>query len=143
MNTVSKSKPVTCSGHCCEQFWLPYSPEKIHEMAKDNNIVMNENPKEMELISEMIILLKEPDDGLQYMYTCKHFNKQTRLCMNYDNRPNVCRNHPSGQPCYSDGCTHEFACPSAGHNYGWLDAVRNSMELSPRFYLASSAIEES
>lgn len=37
------------------------------------------------------------------LYTCKHFDKESRLCKNYDNRPDMCRSY--GRTCGYEGCT--------------------------------------
>lgn len=36
------------------------------------------------------------------IYTCKHFNKETRLCNNYESRPSLCRKF--GENCSYKGC---------------------------------------
>ena len=50
-----------------------------------------------------------PDDGVpRTYYTCKHWNKTTGDCMNYENRPWFCRSHPFWQKsgkCNYEGCT--------------------------------------
>lgn len=37
-------------------------------------------------------------------FTCKHYNKETKNCMNYDNRPGMCRNHGHSN-CPYKNCT--------------------------------------
>lgn len=37
-------------------------------------------------------------------YTCKHFDKKTKLCTIYDERPLMCRRFPNGEPCPYPGC---------------------------------------
>jgi Fe-S-cluster containining protein len=41
------------------------------------------------------------------IYTCKHWDKTTRLCTVYDQRPNLCRAYPNNKPCEWElqGCT--------------------------------------
>jgi Fe-S-cluster containining protein len=49
-----------------------------------------------------------------HFYTCKHFNKETNDCMNYINRPDMCKKHPYGRGCNFVGCTLKedgFKCP--------------------------------
>lgn len=38
------------------------------------------------------------------VYTCKHHDKETKLCTNYKNRPKLCRNYPSRGGCEYKGC---------------------------------------
>ena len=40
-------------------------------------------------------------------YSCKHWNRETRNCMDYENRPSMCRRFPYGTPCpyIAKGCT--------------------------------------
>ncbi len=50
----------------------------------------------------------EKRDGSE-IYECRNFNKKTRLCMAYDERPDMCRRHGIGYPCPSRGCTWTLA----------------------------------
>lgn len=47
----------------------------------------------------------EPDKGEAY-FTCRHWDPTTRLCTVYDDRPQMCRDHPRG------AC--KFRCGIAG-----------------------------
>lgn len=51
------------------------------------------------------------DGDTSRYYTCKQYNKDTHLCMDYDNRPQFCRVYPSNYgshlKCPFEGCTHE------------------------------------
>ena len=38
-------------------------------------------------------------------YTCRHFNKEKRICNNYENRPQMCRHF--GQDCHYSGCNYK------------------------------------
>jgi Fe-S-cluster containining protein len=44
----------------------------------------------------------EGDEG--HLYMCKHWDEETRLCNDYENRPPMCRTFPYGKPCRY-GCT--------------------------------------
>jgi Fe-S-cluster containining protein len=38
-----------------------------------------------------------------YVYTCKHFDKENKICTVYEQRPHVCRSY--GYGCQYNGCT--------------------------------------
>jgi Fe-S-cluster containining protein len=37
-------------------------------------------------------------------WSCKHFDKKTKLCTIYDIRPSCCVNYPGNGPCLFPGC---------------------------------------
>lgn len=39
-----------------------------------------------------------------HTYTCKYFDKENKICTNYENRPNICKNF--GQQCSYKGCNY-------------------------------------
>ncbi len=46
----------------------------------------------------------EPDPNEFYL-SCKHWNFKTRLCMDYENRPKMCRDTGVIKPCaFGCGC---------------------------------------
>lgn len=59
---------------------------------------------------------KEPYDGVAnghllkdgklhgIYYTCKHYDKENKLCTVYDQRPQLCRHHGVGNKCEYQGC---------------------------------------
>lgn len=83
-----------CGGYCCEKFYFRYnqSPEDLKNGPK---------AKEDLQVIEMVIYLGLSDtnvegDPLQpprHTYTCKHFDKETRLCKIYETRPSMCRTY--------------------------------------------------
>lgn len=44
-------------------------------------------------------------------FTCKHFDTETRNCTNYENRPNMCKNHPGHEGCNYKACTYKLELP--------------------------------
>ena len=44
----------------------------------------------------------EPFPG--HYYTCKNYDRTTRLCKTYDTRPKMCRSFPNEGPCPFAGC---------------------------------------
>jgi Fe-S-cluster containining protein len=44
------------------------------------------------------------DKVLCRVYTCKHFDKEKKICNNYENRPHMCKNF--GASCRYEGCNY-------------------------------------
>jgi Fe-S-cluster containining protein len=40
------------------------------------------------------------------LYTCRHWDTETRLCTVYDQRPWLCRDYPYTGACQHTGCTY-------------------------------------
>jgi len=109
-----------CTGHCCKQFSLPHSPDLLEKdyqvylkWAKDQS---NPHPrfKETHIVSQMVIHIGEGKivsgkfiEGKtgSHIYTCKHYNTETGNCMNYEGRPEMCKDYPYGDVCSYAGCT--------------------------------------
>lgn len=69
------------------------------------------------------LIIKE-DGGLQVtqqVFTCKHLDKEKKICTNYENRPNLCKSF--GTDCRYSGCHYAAICnsPQAMYNYLELD----------------------
>lgn len=124
-----------CTGHCCEDFSLPFPPEELnagyHRWVSREGAPMGMNGhslgpwyKDIWLIAPMVVYLgyKEgmpprvnPSDEelkgepeLKYhRYKCKHFDPQTRDCTIYDIRPAMCRSYPGPSGCNYADCTWE------------------------------------
>jgi Fe-S-cluster containining protein len=104
--------PVTCPGHCCVAFYLPTPHDRVAEMADEM--------KDGEMIADMVIplTLSEANERLErfgagreyepasegHVYTCRHFDDETRLCTIYEQRPEMCRDYPYAQ---AGGCEYE------------------------------------
>ncbi len=104
-----------CTGHCCKEFTLPYSPEELE--ARKGSIY------EGEKIVAMVIYLgfgrwtlpriadaekiKREEKGEHHLYTCKHLLPNGD-CGNYADRPSLCTDYP-----------YEGTC-------GWLDCTRKT-----------------
>lgn len=103
--------PAFCLARCCECF---------HISNKDLDFIYNdtENTNDGPYIKNMLIPV-EPEKATQLhrswgfvnwrplanarYFTCKHWDRKTRLCKDYDNRPKMCRDYGSGQVC-KHGC---------------------------------------
>lgn len=119
-----------CDGRCCSIFNYPHTPEFL----KFRHESLNGYPDD-KMLSEMLVRLtpKEaieraekfgvvPPRGMTReqwaektgpVYTCKHWDEETRLCTVYDKRPQMCRDYPYGKRC-QHGCG--YALPQA-HPY--------------------------
>lgn len=118
---VQEQPEARCTGHCCEHFTMPQSPERLWEMYEEwhkqqrgDRLLPYDN--DIHMIAPMVIHLGEvthdPIDGQPYLggkvkhnYTCKHFDKTTRNCGIYEHRPKMCRDYPDGYTCRYEGCT--------------------------------------
>lgn len=127
---MSKAKTESrCSGHCCADFTIPYSPEEIkrryaHWKRGETKLLFKSAPRDLEdpivndidLIYPMLIYLghyaspsKEfvnaPIVEPSHHYTCKHYDKKTHNCTIYDIRPGMCSEYPYASTCNYSACT--------------------------------------
>lgn len=118
-----------CTGHCCEEFQLPWDPEGIRN-SFDTQIPGTDGWMEWQQLSDMLIYLgpvENPplpkDRGGTYLwnYTCRHFDTEKRLCTIYENRPLMCRNHGVEYSCVTQGCS-------------MTNAMRDPLHLDPTKY---------
>ena len=87
---------MSCSGRCCEYFTMGLSPSEIKRRAEKNP-----NSDFAKYQDMLIPLYYEKNCGStgSHFYTCKYYNKETRRCTNYANRPNMCSAYPNGMKC--------------------------------------------
>lgn len=99
-NRALGSSTSDCNGSCCERFYLPWTPETVKEL-KDNidSGEPNEYHEDTEMIVNMVIPLESDDSTGGWWYTCKHWDRDTRLCTVYEQRPYMCREYPYGDKC--------------------------------------------
>lgn len=108
-----------CTGQCCRDFVLPYSPMEIDRMNKFYLRTGRHKFQDWPIIGQMLIFLRmdqhnpnligSPTSEIyKYHYTCKHFDKSTGDCMIYDSRPRMCSGYPTYQDgrCLYKGCTY-------------------------------------
>jgi len=115
-----------CKGMCCEAFSLgQLSPADVRA-----RVLTREGFADDEFIADMLVPLgyfnRNPlhvvgnqDYAVQEMstqsfmgawfYTCRHYDKATRSCTVYEQRPQMCRKFPNDGQCQFNGC--EFAVP--------------------------------
>lgn len=101
-----------CNGSCCAVFPLnDYTIEAWNEyvakwvdppeiQAAYPNRVKTQDQIEIEKIAAMVIHIGTGDRG-EARFTCSHFDAEAKLCMNYEDRPNLCRDYPyfAGRSC--------------------------------------------
>lgn len=89
-----------CSGHCCERFNLPYSPEEFEQKLKAHQSGRI-SLQDIEIIQPMLVYLGMSDiyctgekmkGGETHFYTCKHYVDGN--CGIYDKRPRMCSEFP-------------------------------------------------
>lgn len=126
-----------CSGHCCRDFTLPYSPENLQKFYEEERskyskylkMITNSDKKFEEglkyfrtnqyLVPTMVVFLGTlavdyngelmPHD--LHHYTCKNLNVETGDCMDYKHRPEMCRNFPDRGSCPYKECTRVVEQP--------------------------------
>lgn len=119
-----------CTGHCCQKFYMGDAVELDLKFEHDISELYKEDPvrvRELSYIRDMLIpfhgcrqltpekaaweitlyeqFSEKLPDGLDYGYTCKHFDGAN--CTAYADRPNMCKDYPYGRPCVFTGCTYE------------------------------------
>ena len=110
---------MSCDGSCCAVFYFPSSPDEIRQKLDAG---INYNDGDGEYLADMLIplTLEEAQERAEKfgirppsyethgrlgwnentpLYTCKHWDEETRLCSAYEDRPKMCRDFPYGQIC--------------------------------------------
>ena len=125
MSTVSQ-----CTGACCACFavragfferstelpdgffmldmLVSLSPDEATKRMEDLGITWETTAQEAE--APVDFSAWEPDgNGRVLLFTCRHWDTETRLCRAYDERPAMCRDYPypGGGPCRWCGATIE------------------------------------
>jgi Fe-S-cluster containining protein len=102
------SRPFTLSaacngcGACCDPITLSHDPQGIREMT-DETVVDPDFRRWMQtallpLPREVGIARAEAHgrnaQGWENFYECIHYDRETRRCLDWENRPKVCRGYP-------------------------------------------------
>ena len=91
-----------CTGRCCRDFIIRRSPK---ELRRDADEATPRWKAEYTKIADMVVHLRATGRfGDEHHYTCKHFDSETNNCTDYENRPEMCRNYPYGDPCGFEEC---------------------------------------
>ncbi len=124
-----------CTGDCCREFWLPFSPDELREAyelvkasAGRRQLMLREPDQkswrtgileDIELIFPMVVYLgeKRAPLGMNPMdhelvhgdLPFGHYYRCKHLvgddCTIYDHRPGMCHRYPYGRKCNYVGCT--------------------------------------
>lgn len=91
------------------------------EVSMNAGSLANYQPEEIAKVSDMVIFKyasktckgnpNRKIDHILYHYTCKHFDKKSGNCLNYEDRPDMCRMYPNAGTCKYKGCTSPCAKP--------------------------------
>lgn len=123
-----------CSGHCCRAFTLPVDPDGLRRglelwIAREEDDrprareLLEQGTRfwgDIELIATMAVAIGQfernplaPDlvpnedaPPLQWFYRCRHHDAASGDCTIYEDRPEMCRSYPYGDPCPFPGCTY-------------------------------------
>lgn len=104
-----------CQGNCCAVFYFPSTLTALNEGRRE--II-----RDGEYIADMLIELTNGEAVLRaesfgfeapgiseasegHFFTCRHWDEETKLCGDYENRPAMCREYP-----YSKQCAHGCDC---------------------------------
>lgn len=86
-----------CGGSCCERLFYPRTPEGLKQDYEDKH----KRDEDIVEIYHMLELLEL--DGIGGWYTCLNWDKESKLCKIYDERPQMCRDYPYDSPCVHCG----------------------------------------
>lgn len=92
------SRPSGCTGECCSEF--PINGLKHDQVMNFLDLDINKSSLEHSHISSLLVLLSDGPAGARY--TCNRFDVNTKLCLDYANRPK----HMCGKYPYNTFCRH-------------------------------------
>lgn len=116
-----------CDGRCCSVFVYPSAPDELRERWE--GYPDSERKRDDLFIADMLIGLTADEAQVRVdrfgvdmseamtqsvhdlvelgysLYTCKHWDEDTRLCTAYDERPKMCQEYP-----YTKKCEHGCGC---------------------------------
>jgi Fe-S-cluster containining protein len=130
-----------CAGKCCAAFPYTTTPEKLQKRWQNVRRPLTKREAGWErddlYIADMLIELPHEEvmdlgqefdlwkaidnkpDGSYPMYTCRHWDPSSKLCMAYEKRPRMCAEFP-----YDKSCEHGCGARAEPHTQiKWL-AIR-------------------
>lgn len=106
----------SCQGACCAVFPLSTPYDRLRDrwpyFTDGDQILDMVEPIDLVSALERCI-----DLGIETfharpgrpLYTCRHWDTETRLCGIYEQRPAMCRDYPYGHPCdHGCDCTDNY-----------------------------------
>ncbi len=113
-----------CSGHCCQAFTLPLTPEYVDELKSAAEGAERGEPwpshlrrytdDDIAIVARMVRPLGRfpilTPAGHRFRsplewYACEHHDSESGDCKIYETRPRMCRDHPYGNTCNYVDCT--------------------------------------
>jgi Fe-S-cluster containining protein len=102
-----------CDGRCCSVFFFPRTPREIAEKIEQDGAF---NGNDGRMVQDMLVPLTTEEANARaerfgvpakmiskdHMFTCRHWDEDTRLCTVYEHRPDLCRDFPYGKACPND-----------------------------------------
>lgn len=58
-----------------------------------------------------------------YLFTCRHWDEETRLCTAYESRPSMCSRYPYGSEC-ERGCGYSNKVSHRSETWEWDDVAK-------------------
>ena len=108
---------MSCKGNCCDPVALRMSPQELSEayICTKTGVKQVKNPEDVEKMFRLFNFkgvstlsphqkAKYADGQVVYLYECKNFDYETRKCIDYENRPTMCRDYGNCGTCSYDGC---------------------------------------
>lgn len=95
---------------CCRKFHFPLTTKQL---KADYLLWKNRFPhnwQEIWMIHPMVIFLGKDKKG-KLRYTCKNLQRETGVCMIYENRPSMCSGYPyQKKVCEYEECESKQCC---------------------------------
>lgn len=90
-----------CNGMCCSMFYI--GDDTMETLLKRAAYAEpgTEWNSEISKITNMLIpiYVVKASEFSGNMFTCRHWDKETKLCRDYENRPKMCSDYPYGVHC--------------------------------------------
>lgn len=104
---------MSCTGHCCVAFTMSRSLDELGNAVDGETLRSMLEPITQEEAVERMNRLYPSEGGWampdEQLYRCVRWDEETRLCTDYEHRPEMCRSYPAydtGRECpYGCGCT--------------------------------------
>jgi len=114
-----------CTGDCCRNFWLPFTPEEIRaayvfwrdggaSWTDAGGLIRTDTPGDIDIIDPMVRPVAAPDVSLWRdgtgpgvhgnFYRCVHL-QENGDCGIYEIRPVMCCDFPYNKPCVYRNCS--------------------------------------
>lgn len=106
--------PNGCRGDCCVAFYVPThkddlasTPTADFDVATMKDMLIPLTRRQVRDRRAKFGVKHTPmsPDAEGYLYKCRHWDEDTRLCKIYAQRPKMCRDFPYEKPC-GYGCSH-------------------------------------